>query len=275
MDAIKSLRKMPLFGIIILLATVLTMVFAPYISRYSPYTTNLRERLQPPSFPTHLFGTDELGRDILTRTMYGSRTSLIVALAATLAAAIVGSLLGTISGFVGGKVDSIIARLTDMGLSFPVILFGLLLAVVLGPGLTSVIIAASLVVWARFARIVRGEALSLRKRDFILQARICGCSSLRIVMTHIFPNLMNTIIVLFSLNLGTVIIIEAALSFLGAGIPPPTPSWGQMVSVGRNYLDTAWWVSTFPGLAITLVVLALNTVGDWLRDALDPKLRQI
>ena len=187
----------------------------------------------------------------------------------------VGLLIGIVAGYIGGTVDSVLMRLVDAAFTFPAILFALLLAVTMGQGLGTLVIAISLLLWASFARIIRGEVLALKQRDFVALAKVRGCSTPRIMLTHILPNVLNTFMVLVTLNIGVVIIAEAALSFLGAGIPPPTPSWGLMVSEGRGRIAEAWWVSLIPGLAITLLVLSVNVFGDWLRDRLDPKLRQL
>ena len=220
-------------------------------------------------------GTDTMGRDMLTRMFFGARVTLIVAALTILVGGGVGLALGITAGYAGGRVGSIIMRAVDATMSFPTILIALLLAVTMGPGLKTVIIAVSLIIWARFARLVRGEVLALREKDFIDHAKVIGCSDLRIMAFHIVPNVLNTFMVLVSLEVGYVIVVEATLSFLGAGIPPPTPSWGQMVSEGRQYISSAWWISLVPGAAITLVVLSLNLFGDWLRDYLDPKLRHL
>jgi peptide/nickel transport system permease protein len=180
-----------------------------------------------------------------------------------------------IAGYAGGRVDTCLMRVVDATLAFPIILFAILLVVILGGSLVTVVIAVALVLWARYARVIRGEVLSLRERDFVAQARIAGCSSGRIILVHIFPNVLNTLVVLLSLQVGWVIIVEASLSFLGAGVPPPTPTWGSMIAEGRDYIASAWWVSFFPGLAILVTVLAFNLCGDWLRDALDPTMRQM
>lgn len=198
-----------------------------------------------------------------------------MAAAALLAGGGVGLIIGILSGYIGGRLDNLLMRMVDATLAFPTVLFALLLAVTLGQGLRTLVIAVSLILWARFARVVRGEVLALKSRDFIALAVVRGCSHLRIMAVHILPNVLNTFMVLLTLHMGFVIIVEASLSFLGAGIPPPTPSWGQMVAEGRGKIASAWWVSTFPGVAITLVVLAFNLFGDWLRDRLDPKLRQL
>jgi peptide/nickel transport system permease protein len=207
--------------------------------------------------------------------VYGARVSLTVAAFALLSGGLIGLAVGIIAGYLGGRVDSILMRVVDATLTFPTILIALLLAVSLGAGLRTIVIAITVIIWARFARVVRGEVLGVRARDFVSLARVHGCSSPRIMLVHIVPNVMNTFMVLLTLHIGFVIIVEASLSFLGAGIPPPTPSWGQMVADGRSHIASAWWLAVMPGAAIMLVVLAFNLFGDWLRDWLDPRLRQV
>jgi peptide/nickel transport system permease protein len=264
---------------LVLLVMIGAALFAPQVSPYDPLQTSLTDRLKPPAFAGgsehHLLGTDKLGRDVLSRIIYGARVSLSVALLVILITAGVGTTLGIIGGYLGGWVDGLLMRITDISLAFPAIVIALLLAVILGPSLTTVVLAISLLGWAPYARLIRGEVLKLRQADFVLQARIIGCSPLRIMVTHIFPNIVNPLLILATLFFGGVILVESALSYLGAGIPPPTATWGSMVSDGRSLIDTAWWISFFPGLAIGLVVMSGNFLGDWLRDRLDPKLRQI
>jgi len=263
----------------VLTIMILGAIFAPLISPYDPLQTSLTARLQPPAFAggteAHLLGTDKLGRDVLSRIIWGARISLSVSLLVILITAVIGTALGILSGYFGGWADGLIMRVTDVSLAFPGILIALLLAVTLGPSFTTVVLAISLLGWAAYARLIRGEVLRLRTADFVLQARIIGCSPWRIMLTHIFPNVVNPLLILATLSVGLVILIESALSYLGAGIPPPTPTWGSMVSDGRGLIDTAWWISFFPGLAIGMVVLSGNFLGDWLRDRLDPRLRQI
>ena len=274
------LRKAPLLPVIIITIVVLTAIFADFLAAHSPTDPSLPLRLKPPfwmeggtiSYP---LGTDALGRDILTRMIYGARISLVVGLLTIILGGAVGTAIGLISGYHGGRLDAVLMRVVDATMSFPIILFAVLLVVTIGSGLFNVVVAIALILWARYARVVRGEVLSIKERDFIAQARIAGCSGARIIWVHLFPNVLNTLIVMLTLQLGWVIIVEASLSFLGAGIPPPTPAWGSMVADGREYLTSAWWVTLFPGLAIMLVVLSFNLFGDWLRDTLDPKLRQI
>jgi len=207
--------------------------------------------------------------------IYGGRVSLMIGLLGLLVGGGIGATLGLIAGYAGGRVDAFLMRVTDTALSFPIILFAILLVVILGGSILTVVIAVALVLWARFARVVRGETLSLRERDFVALARLAGSSPRRIIVVHLLPNVFNTLMVLLSLQVGWVIIVEASLSFLGAGVPPPTPTWGSMIAEGRDYIASAWWISFFPGLAILVTVLAFNLLGDWLRDALDPTLRQL
>jgi peptide/nickel transport system permease protein len=266
-------------------ATVLTLlviaaIFSPLLAPMDPNKTALSDRLLPPSFvdggkDTHFLGTDKLGRDIFSRVIFGARISLSVSLLVIAITGGVGTIVGIISGYVGGMLDSILMRITDVCLSFPALLIALLLAATMGPSFWTVVLALSILGWAGYARLIRGEALRLRETDFVLQARVNGCGAWRIMIRHIFPNVVNPLIVLATMMVGTVILMEAALSFLGAGIPPPTASWGAMVNDGRSLIETAWWISTFPGIAIGLVVLSGNFLGDWLRDKLDPRLRQI
>jgi peptide/nickel transport system permease protein len=262
------------------MAFAFVAVFAPLLTSHSSTDVSLPDRLKPPAWdeggsPEFLLGTDKMGRDLLTRIFYGARIAFMVAGAVLLVGASVGAAVGIFAGYMGGRTDAFLMRAVDAGLSFPTILFALILAVTLGPGFDSVILAIGLVLWARFARIIRGEVLSVKEKDFVALARISGASHLRIMIVHILPNVLNTLVVLTTLNVGWVIIVEASLSFLGAGIPPPTPSWGQMVASGREYISTDPWLSLAPGLAIALMVLGFNLLGDWLRDTLDPKLRQV
>ena len=275
-----DLSRLPWPAFVIIVVLVLVAVLAPLLAPHSPTEQSLPDKLRPPAWQQggsaqHLLGTDLLGRDVLSRLIYGARVSLTVALAALLAGGGVGLALGIVSGYVGGRVDSLIMRIVDATLTFPTILIALLLTVSLGQGLRTIVIAVTFIIWARFARVVRGEVLAVKARDFVDLARVRGCSHLRIMAVHIVPNVMNTFMVLLTLHIGFVIIVEASLSFLGAGIAPPTPSWGQMVADGRSHIAGAWWLSVVPGAAIMLVVLAFNLFGDWLRDWLDPRLRQV
>ena len=273
-------RRVPWIPICIIAVMVSMALFAPLLAPYSPIDQTLRDKLIPPFWVEgggidHILGTDAFGRDMLSRLIYGARVSLIVAALALTAGGGVGLVIGIVSGYFGGTVDNALMRLVDAAFTFPAILFALLLAVTMGQGLGTLVLAISLLLWASFARVIRGEVLSLKQRDFVALAKVRGCSSARIMLTHILPNVLNTFMVLVTLNIGVVIIAEASLSFLGAGIPPPTPTWGLMVSDGRGRIAEAWWVSLIPGIAITLLVLSVNVFGDWLRDRLDPRLRQL
>jgi len=275
-----ELARLPWVSFVIIAVLVLSAVLAPLIAPHSPTEQSLPDKLLPPAWEAggsarHLLGTDVLGRDVLSRLVYGARVSLIVAAVALLAGGGIGLCVGIVSGYLGGRTDSFLMRTVDATLTFPTILIALLLAVSLGPGLGTIALAITILIWARFARVVRGEVLAVKARDFVALARVHGCSHLRIMAVHIVPNVLNTFMVLLTLHIGFVIIVEASLSFLGAGIPPPTPSWGQMVSDGRSHIASAWWLSVVPGAAIMLVVLAFNLFGDWLRDWLDPRLRQV
>jgi peptide/nickel transport system permease protein len=274
------MRSAPWLCILVIATMVFMAIFAPLLAPYSPIDQTLRDKLLPPfwldggSFK-YVLGTDAFGRDILSRLIYGARISLLVAILALTAGGGVGLVIGIVAGYMGGLIESILMRLVDAAFTFPAILFALLLAVTLGQGLGTLVSAISLLLWASFARVIRGEVLALKQRDFVALAKVRGCSEPRIMLTHILPNVLNTFMVLVTLNVGVVVIAEASLSFLGAGIPPPTPTWGLMVSEGRGRIAEAWWVSLIPGLAITALVLSVNVFGDWLRDRLDPRLRQL
>ena len=222
-----------------------------------------------------LLGTDKLGRDILSRIIFGSRVSIIVAGIAIFIAGSIGTSLGVAAGYFGGWVDAAIMRLVDISLSIPIILMALVLVAALGASFTTIIVVLIIFLWAQYARQCRGETLTVRVQDFVARARVSGASNTRIMIKHIFPNVFNSLVVLATLQVGFVIILESTLSFLGAGIPRPTPAWGLMVSDGRELIVAAWWVALFPGIAILLVVMSMNLLGDWLRDRLDPKQRQV
>jgi peptide/nickel transport system permease protein len=273
-------RLMFIIPVAILSILVLTAIFAPFIAPHDPVQTNMLERKLPPVFmeggtTAHLLGTDGLGRDILSRLIYGSRVSLSVSMLVILITASIGTALGIIAGYLGGRLESFLMRITDVSMAFPGLLLAMLLAVGIGPGFWTVILALSILGWAVYARMIRGEVLKVRELDFVLQARITGASPLRIMVKHIFPNIINSLIILMTLAVGLMILAEATLSYLGIGIPAPTPSWGSMVADGRNDLNVAWWIATIPGIAIGLVVLSCNFLGDWLRDKLDPRLRRL
>lgn len=277
---VAGLRRLPILPVLIIALVIFLAVFAELLTSHSPTLPSLSLRLMPPFWEeggslSHPLGTDPLGRDILARLMFGARVSLLVAACALVLGGMGGALIGLASGYLGGKIDALLMRIADATLAFPIILLAILLVATIGAGLSNVIYAIAMVLWARYARIIRGEVLALREQDFIAKARVVGCSHFRIMAIHLFPNVVNTLTVLITLQVGWVIIVEASLSFLGAGVPPPTPAWGSMVSDGRDYIVDAWWVSLFPGLAIMLVVFAFNLFGDWLRDRLDPKQRQV
>jgi peptide/nickel transport system permease protein len=264
----------------ILSILVITAIFAPLLAPYDPVKTNMLERRVPPAFleggsSAHLLGTDGLGRDILSRLIYGGRVSLSVALLVIFITAAIGTIMGIASGYWGGRADGFLMRLTDVAMAFPPLLIAMLLSVGVGPGYFTVIFALSILGWAPYSRMIRGEALKLTGSDFVAQARVNGASDFRIMLRHVFPNVINSLIVIMTLAVGLMILAESTLSYLGIGIPAPTPSWGSMVADGRNDLDRAWWISTFPGIAIGLVVMSGNFLGDWLRDRLDPRLRQL
>jgi peptide/nickel transport system permease protein len=281
MRRVRIMRNLTLvIPLTVLILLVLAAIFAEFLAPYPPSQLNMPDRLDPPFFieggsTKHILGTDKLGRDILSRTIFGARVSLSVSLLVILISSSVGAILGIIGGYLGGTLEAFLMRITDIFMAFPPLLIAILFAASLGPSFTTVLSALCLLGWAPYARLIRGEALRLREADFVAQARIIGSSALRIMIKHIFPNIINPLIILATLQVGLVILMEASLSFLGAGIPPPTPSWGSMVNDGRSLVETAWWISTFPGIAIGLVVLSGNFFGDWLRDKLDPKLRQL
>jgi peptide/nickel transport system permease protein len=275
-----ALARLPYFSLLVLVLLVIGALFAPWLTPYSPTEGDLLDRLQPPAWQAggslaHPLGTDRQGRDILARIVYGTRVSLSVSLLAILVAGGIGVAVGVAAGYCGGWVDALLMRLTDVGLSLPGVLIALVLAVVLGPSFTNVIAVIGLVLWPRYARQVRGETLSLMQHDYVALARIAGCSPLRIMLVHLLPNLAPSLLVLATLQVGDVILFEATLSFLGVGLPPPLPAWGLMVADGRTLITTAWWVAVLPGLAIMVTVLAMNLLGDWTRDRLDPRLRQV
>ena len=264
---------------VFLLVVVCAAVFAPVVSPYDPIKQSLRERLKAPTwFPEvgrqrHLLGTDQLGRDILSRVIYGSRVSLIVGFAAVLIGGVLGGFLGLLSGYAGGIVDEVIMLVVDGQLAFPFILLAIGIIAVLGPSFGNLIIIVGLSGWVTYARIVRAQVLTIKEREYVLAIRGLGGSRWRILGRHIVPNTLAPFLVVATLELARTILLESSLSFLGLGIQPPTPSWGGMLSEGRSYLDSAWWISAFPGMILMLTALVVSRVGDWLRDVLDPTLR--
>ena len=265
------------FGLTVLVCIGGAAVLAPQIAPWDPARQMLLKRLRPPMWEArglreHPLGTDHLGRDILSRILYGGRISLGVGLSAVTLSCLIGVTLGLLAGFHGGRTDAFIMRVVDVFLAIPYILLAMGVVFALGPSLLNVILVMAMTRWVQFARIVRADVLSIREREFVSGARARGNRSTRLLLRHVLPNALTPIIVVATLELAFMIIYESALSFLGLGVQPPTPTWGWMLSDGRNYVATAWWLATFPGLAIMLTVLAVNLLGDWLRDTLDPRL---
>ena len=279
-NAYRAFRRWPIIPIAIVVLLVFVAVFAELVAPHDPLEGELDDRTVPPVWGEEgsskfLLGTDHIGRGILSRMIFGARVSLIVAGTVLVAGAALGTIVGLISGYVGGLVDEALMRLVDFVFAMPFIVVALVCSVVWGASLELVIILLALFTWAPFARQVRAETLQLKVTDYVSLARVAGASGTRIVLKHILPGVVNTVMVLSSLQVGSLILTESVLSFLGVGIPPPQPSWGSMVSEGRQYISTAWWISFFPGFAILLIVFSMNFFGDWLRDKLDPRLRQI
>ncbi len=278
---VNNLGRFPIIPLSILLVLlVFPALFADVIAPHDPQKINLSSRLQPPAWMeggdlNYLLGTDRQGFDIFSRIIHGARVSLSISLLAIFLGGGIGTALGLLAAYRGGWVDILIMRIVDIKLAFPSILLALVLVAVMGGGFTTVVLVIARLLWARFARMVRGEALTIKEQDFIARAQVAGASPMRIMMRHIFPNVVNTVVVLATLEVGHVIILESTLSFLGAGLQQPTPAWGLMVADGRALIVSAWWLFFFPTLAIILTVLAMNLLGDWLRDRLDPKLRNI
>lgn len=265
-------------GLAILVGVILMAFFAPWIAPHDPRTVDVLHNFGPPAWarggdPSHLLGTDSLGRDILSRIIYGARVSLIVGTSAVLIAGVAGSLLGLISGYYGGAVGDVIMRIAEIQMAFPFILLALLIMAVLGQGLVNIILVLGISGWVPYGRVVRGQVLQLREKEFVEAARAIGGGHWRIVFRHLLPNTMAPIIVIATFMVASTIVSEAALTFLGLGVEASTPTWGSMLAEGRDYLQVAWWLATFPGLAIMLTILGVNAVGDWLRDYLDPRLR--
>jgi len=269
------LRKNPsaVAGFLIIALMALMALTASLVAPYDPIRISLGERLRPPS-AAHLFGTDELGRDILSRVMYGAQISLRIGVLVILISGGCGAVLGAISGYLDRRVDNLVMRVMDVILSFPPLVLALALAAAMGPSLNNAILAVAFVMIPKFARLVRGEALSVKEKQFITAARASGAKSLWIILHHILPNCVSSVIVLSTLILGETILIAASLSFIGLGAQPPTPEWGAMISVGRKFLMDQWWYATFPGFFILVTVIGFNIFGDALRDILDPRIRR-
>lgn len=274
------IRRWPILPIFILAMLAITAIFAPLIAPRSPLEQSLRERRVGPVWTEggsakYLLGTDHVGRDILSRIIYGSRISLMVAAVALTSGILIGSTLGLVAGWYGGIADEIIARLVDIWLALPFLLVALVVVIVFGQSILTMMGVLAMVSWSLFVRNVRAEVLTLKTRDYVNLAKVAGASTPRILIMHILPGVLNTMVVIATLNVGGLILTEATLSFLGAGIPAPTPAWGLMIAEGRDHLRTAWWITVMPGAAIFLVVMSLNFMGDWLRDRMDPRLRQL
>ncbi len=267
--------RLPRIPLTIMVVLLVCAVFAPLLAPHDPSVISMvNAELAPGDNLTYPLGTGILGRDILSRLIYGARTAVFISLVALGTGALVGTALGLVAGFRTGWLDVLIMRASDATLGFPTILVAIIIVTILGAGIENIILAVALTVWARFARMIRGDVLAIKELDFVTFAKIAGLSTSMIIWRHIFPNTINTLMVITSLSVGQVILLEASLSFLGLGLPPGDPAWGIMVSEGRSVILDAWWLALFPGLAITVVVLAFNFFGDWLRDTLDPKLRR-
>jgi peptide/nickel transport system permease protein len=268
-----------LTGMFLLLLTVFSAAFAPWIAPNEPDKADLRSRLAQPSWlddkgkSTHLLGADQVGRDLLSRIIYGARVSLMVGILSVLISMVIGVVLGLIAGYYGKWLDDLIMRVADVQLAFPFILFAIIIMAIFGAGLWKLIIVLGLSNWVGFARLVRGQVMSVKEMEYVQAARAIGGTNFRIIRKHVLPNVMSSIIVLATLNVAVNILLEASLTFIGLGVDPSIPAWGSMLADGRNYVDTAWWVATFPGFAIMFTVLGFNLLGDWLRDELDPNLR--
>lgn len=261
-----------LAGAVIVTTIVVAAAGAPWLAPSSPTAPAFGAILQRPA-PAHPFGTDQLGRDVLSRVIYGARIALAVGLTTVIAAGLIGCTLGLVSGYAGGWADAAITRIADVQLSFPFILLALVVNAVIGAGLRNIIVSLVIAGWPLYVRVVRGEVLALRHREYVQAAVAVGARPVRLLWRHVLPNVMTPIVVISTLQVSQFIIAEATISFLGFGVQPPTPAWGSMVSDGRNYIFFAWWLAAFPGAALAATALGVNLTGDWLRDALDPRLR--
>ncbi len=280
-SAAMRLGDLPIIPVIILAIIAFMAIFADVLAPHNPEVGSLTARFHPPFWQAggnmdHLLGTDQLGRDVLSRLIFGARVSMVVGFTAVIFAGVVGTVLGILAGYLGGWVDQLIMRITDAWLALPALTFAIFLAAIVGPSMWNIVIILGLVYWTRYARVVRGEVLSLKEREFVRLAIVAGCSKMTIMRRHILPNVVNSAIVLATLMLGVVIVTEASLSFLGVGVPPPQPAWGLMLSDGKQGLMVGyWWLTVLPGCCIMLMVLSANLLGDWLRVKLDPQLRQL
>ena len=271
-------RRTALFGLVVVALVFAASLGAPWLSPWDPIEQDITNRLKPPGSPdpsgrVHVLGTDHLGRDLLARVIFGARPALLVGVAAVAISGVIGMLVGLVSGYFGGRTDDVLMRLADIQLAFPFILLAIAVIGVLGPSLPVIIVVIGVSSWVVYARVVRGAVLSLREREFVQAAQALGSRDGRILLRHILPNAFTPWLVVATLDMARVIVIESALSFLGLGVQPPTPTWGGMLADGRVYISTAWWLATFPGLAILVTVLGINLFGDGLRDTLDPRLK--
>jgi peptide/nickel transport system permease protein len=266
-------RRNPLamIGLGISLALILMSIFAPLLAPYDPIVQSLPDRLLPPLTPGHWMGTDDFGRDIYSRILYGSRITLYIVLLVILTAPVVGLIIGTVAGYFGGWVDAILMRITDIFLAFPKLILALALVAVLGPGMVNAVLAIAVTSWPPYARVARAETLTVRNSDYIAATRLQGASALRLIWGHVMPMCLPSVIIRVTLDMAGVILTAAGLGFLGLGVQPPVPEWGLMISAGRKFLFEQWWVATMPGLAIFIVSLGFNLLGDGLRDVLDPR----
>jgi peptide/nickel transport system permease protein len=280
-SVVVRMEGFPLIPVLILAGIAFLAVFAELLAPYDPEIGSLALRFKPPAWQeggttAFLLGTDHLGRDVLSRLIFGARVSMVVGFTAVLVAGAIGTVLGIVSGYLGGWVDQVVMRVTDTWLALPALTFAIFLAAIVGPSEMNIVIILGAVYWTRYARVIRGEVLSLKEREFVRLAIVAGCSKWTIMRRHILPNVLNSAIVLGTLMLGVVIVTEAALSFLGVGVPPPKPAWGLMLADGKKGLMVGyWWLTVLPGLCIMLMVLSANLLGDWLRVKLDPQLRQL
>jgi peptide/nickel transport system permease protein len=275
---LKTRQNVPLLGISFVGLFLIVVAFGPLLAPHDPFEGDLVNTVLPPAWQEggstdYLLGTDVMGRDILSRLIYGARISLLLSLACICVYGTIGVILGLLAGFFGTRTDMVIMRFTDFWMSMPGIVMAIMFVSVLGPSMRTVIIVIGIMGWPGYARIIRGQCLSLKEEDFVRLAKVAGCSDIRIIFAHIFPNIINTLIVLVTLDIGTIIVLTSTLSFLGLGTQPPSTDWGLMLSQGRDYITTAWWLVTFPGIAILIAVLGFNITGDWIRDTLDPKQR--
>ncbi len=264
-------NHLAMLGLAITVALVLMAIFAPWLAPYDPIAQTLAERLQPPGTPGHWLGTDDFGRDIWTRILFGSRITLYIVLLVILTAPVAGLIIGTVAGYLGGWVDQVLMRITDIFLAFPRLILALALVAVLGPGIENAVLAIALTAWPPYARVARAETLTVRNADYIAAVRLQGAGAMRVIWGHVMPMCLPSVIIRVTLDMAGVILTAAGLGFLGLGVQPPMPEWGLMIASGRKFLFEQWWVATMPGLAIFIVSLGFNLLGDGLRDVLDPR----